>query len=360
MRKSISYLLTFWILCNSLKSSAQCDFTASLSPDNLILCPQGTGQLNLSISPATYDSVKWFKWLSFGSFEAEEIPDWENSLVVNLNQFDHSGYSFFAQVYSGNCNEYSDTVLVDGYIFLPPVVMHEGSAELNQNGVWEVACGQNATLILMMPYTNSIVWYRNGIPIPNETSQVLNVTQSGLYTVSGAPALCPDQISFLGLELEYVVLPDPELSISLSGNQLSASAGNAWQWYLNGVEIPGATEQIYTALTEGYYQVEAVFDENCIILSDSIQVNSTGIASVNLSEIYLGPNPCSDILHIESENIAQNSRYEIISMNGQSVAKGSLFQNTLNVSTLPSGHYAIKLIGENINPVALRFSKSNY
>lgn len=359
MRNSILYLLTFWILCNSLTSAAQCDFTATISPDNLILCPQGTGELNLTISPATYDSVKWFKWLSFGSFEAEEIPGWENSLVVNLNQFDHSGYSFFALVYLGNCNKYSDTVLVDGYIFLPPVVMHGGSAELNQNGVWEVACGQDATLELMQPYTNSIVWYRNGVPIPDENTQVLNISQSGLYTVSGAPALCPDLISFLGLELEYVVLPNPDLSISLSGNQLTASAGNAWQWYLNGVEIPGATEQVYSAITEGYYQVEASFDANCIVLSDSFQVNTTDIVPSIRHELKLGPNPCNDLLRIEGEAIIQNVFYEIISIDGQLMAKGRFMQNALNVSSLPSGQYALRLIEGNLDPVVLRFTKMN-
>ena len=359
MRNSILYLLTFWILCNSLTSAAQCDFTATLSPDNLILCPQGTGELNLTITPAAYDSVKWFKWLSFGSFEAEEIPDWENSLAVDLNQFDHSGYSFFAQVYAGDCDEFSDTVLVDGYIFLPPVVMHGGSAELNQNGVWEVACGQDATLELMMPYTNSIVWYRNGVPLPDENAQVLNISQSGLYTVSGAPELCPDLISFLGLELEFVVLPDPALSISLSGNQLTANAGNAWQWFLNGVEIPGATEQVYSAITEGYYQVEASFDANCIVLSDSFQVNTTGIASSICHDLKLGPNPCHDELRIEGKESIQNSAYEIISIDGQLMVKGRLMQNALNVSSLPSGQYALRLIEGNLDPVVLRFTKMN-
>jgi hypothetical protein len=359
MRNSILYLLTFWILCNSLTSPAQCDFTASLSPDNLILCPQGTGELNLTITPTAYDSVKWFKWLSFGSFEAEEIPDWENSLAVDLNQFDHSGYSFFAQVYAGNCDEFSDTVLVDGYIFLPPVVMHGGSAELNQNGVWEVACGQDATLELMMPYTNSIVWYRNGVPLPDENAQVLNISQSGLYTVSGAPELCPDLISFLGLELEFVVLPDPALSISLSGNQLTANAGNAWQWFLNGVEIPGATEQVYSAITEGYYQVEASFDANCIVLSDSFQVNTTGIASSICHDLKLGPNPCHDELRIEGKESIQNSAYEIISIDGRVMAKGRLVQNALSVSALPSGFYTLRLSKVNAEPILLRFNKIN-
>lgn len=360
MRHLIVYaIFALSILLKPFNAIAQCPFTATLSPDNLILCPQGTGELNLTIEPATYDSVKWFKWLSFGGFEEEEITDWENQLVVNLNQFDHSGYSFYAQVYAGDCNEYSDTVLVDGYIFLPPVVMHGGSAELNQNGVWEIACGQDATLELMMPYTNSIVWYRNGTPLPGENAQVLNITQSGLYTVSGAPELCPDLISFLGLELEYVVLPDPELSIGLSGNQLTASSGNAWQWYLNGDEIPGATEQVYSAITEGYYQVEASFDANCIVLSDSFQVTTTGIAASIRHNLNLGPNPCNDVLRIEGEKINQNSCYEIISIDGQLMRKGRLMQNAINVSSLPSGQYALRIIEGNLYPVVLRFTKTN-
>jgi hypothetical protein len=188
---------------------------------------------------------------------------------------------------------------------------------------------------------------------------VLNISQSGLYTVSGAPELCPDLISFLGLELEFVVLPDPALSISLSGNQLTANAGNAWQWFLNGVEIPGATEQVYSAITEGYYQVEASFDANCIVLSDSFQVNTTGIASSIRHDLKLGPNPCHDELRIEGKESIQNSAYEIISIDGQLMVKGRLMQNALNVSSLPSGQYALRLIEGNLDPVVLRFTKMN-
>lgn len=360
MRYSVLFaILALTILLKPFTAIGQCAFTATLSPDNLILCPQGTGELNLNIVPATYDSVKWYKWLSFGSFEAEEIPNWENLQVVNLNQFDHSGYSFFAQVYAGDCSEFSDTVLVDGYIFLPPVVMHGGSAELNQNGVWEIGCGQDATLELMMPYTNSIVWYRNGTPIPDENTQLLNITQSGLYTVSGAPELCPDWVNFLGLELEYVVLPEPELNISFSGNQLSASGGNSWQWYLNGIEISGATEQVYSAITEGYYQVEAIFDVNCVVLSDSFQVNTTSLANRLFQTLGISPNPCNGILHIVGEKGNQYSGYEIVTIDGRIIDQGPFMQNGLNVSNLPVGHYLLRLTGHNHYPATYRFTRTN-
>jgi hypothetical protein len=321
---------------------AQCPFTANLSPNNLILCPQETASLNLVVDSVNYDSIKWFKWLGISGFQPEEIVEWQNLIQVNLNQFEHSGYYFFARVSEGDfCSENSDTVLVDGYIFLPPVVQHNGNAELNQNGIWEVACGQEASLELMLPYTNSITWYRNGTPIEGENEQELTITQSGLYTVSGAPALCPNSINFLGLELEYLVLPNPELSISAIGNVLTASSGNTWQWYLNGIAIDGATQQNFGAVSAGFYQVEAGYDGNCSVISDSLDFSPTGIENTNLSSFIFGPNPCST--HVYFKNTYQKAVFQLIALDGRTVKSGILSQNQLDLSDLPSGIYVLNL-----------------
>jgi hypothetical protein len=41
------------------------------------------------------------------------------------------------------------------------------------------------------------------------------------------------------------------------------------------------------------------------------------------------------------------------------MVKGRLMQNALNVSSLPSGQYALRLIEGNLDPVVLRFTKMN-
>lgn len=345
-------LLTLYCLNNSF---AQCAFTAELSPQDIVLCPQGSATLNLSIQPADTYEIQWFKWLGISGFQPELITDWANQTEVLLNQFDHAGYFFFARVSEGDfCVENSDTVLVDGYLFLPPVVQHGGSAETNQNGIWEVACGQDATLELMLPYTQSIVWYRNGTPIAGENTPQLEIIESGLYTVSGAPELCPNYINFLGLDLEYLFLPEPELSISANGSNLTASAGNAWQWFLNGEVIEGATEQVLNVSLSGFYQVEASFDLNCSVLSDSLEIFVAGDESIRNKAVSVGPNPCSSFIYINT--LAPNTTFQLIGLDGRIVETGRLTQQTIDTSELPEGINTLKLVQ---NDSVIRIFKIN-
>jgi hypothetical protein len=329
-------LLTFLLLVLAHFSKSQCNFNASLLPQSVILCPNETAQLSLNTDAANIESIVWYKWLGFGNFQPEVIPGFANQEQVELNTFEHSGYYFFASVTANGCTKNSDTILVDGYLFLPPVVAHGGTAQLTQNG-WEVACGQTATLELMMPYTQSITWFRNGVAIPGETGSVLNIIETGSYTVQGAPELCPALLTPLGLELEYTVLPDPDVTVSVTANQLSVAEGISWQWMYNGDSLIGATQASIEAIVDGEYQVWVDFGDGCTVLSDIVDVVLTATSFNSNRDFHIYPNPFHQFVILEGTDLMS---YCIYDLNGSVVSQGTLSgTNTIQLEHLSQGLY---------------------
>lgn len=177
-----------------------------------MLCPNGTAVL----STQEFASYQWFR-IPWGGGTAEPIPG-ATGPELEVSEQDML-YSIFVEVRQDTCIDQSDTVLVDGLFFIPPYVIHEGDYTYNpQEGVFEVCRGD--TMFLNFSYEVNITWYRNGQPIEGEHEQVLAVTEAGVYTVEGAPAICPDYIVPLGLLLE-VALKECQSALKPAGQAAS-------------------------------------------------------------------------------------------------------------------------------------------
>src|SRR5690606_8282712 len=103
------------LLCAGENAGAQCPFTATVTPNNLILWPSTQDTLWTQV----YDSYQWYK-------AGQPIAGATNQYLV-VDHFMDAGSEFSVEVTANSCTEMSDTVLVDGWAFLPPVVMHEGA-----------------------------------------------------------------------------------------------------------------------------------------------------------------------------------------------------------------------------------------
>jgi len=103
------------------------------------------------------------------------------------------------------------------------------------------------------------------------------------------------------LVLNHIQVFSPVLmpAITVFGDSLVSSLANAYQWYLNGIPISGATNRWLVAPLSGNYSVEITDVNQCSSMSASRYVSLVGIDDVNSSNyLTLFPNPFSNELQL--------------------------------------------------------------
>lgn len=112
----------------------------------------------------------------------------------------------------------------------------------------------------------------------------------------------------------YVNNPPPAIPvISLNGNDLVSTTAVTYQWYVNGVLIPGATLQTYTPSQNGIYVVRITDANGCVFEYSSGFKYPSSLGVQNLkwqSEVGLYPNPTNGVFRIEGIPFNEN-QYEI-------------------------------------------------
>ena len=261
--KRIYTLFLIVLFFNSAQS--QCPFDPFVTPNNLILCPNESDTLWTQV----YDSYQWYQ-------DGNPIPGATNQYYV-VSSFD-AGSNFSVEATDSSCTEMSPQVLVDGWLFLLPYVIHEGDQGWFDGQYTHLCEGDTLILILGQPYEVNIQWYNGFNPIPGATDDSLLITTSGSYTVEGAPAVCPNYIAQLGLFVDVIVHQPIMPVITISNDTLYANPSNAtsYQWFLNAGVIPGATNQWYFPTVAGTYTVSIVDSNQCSAMSDPFL--ATGIS----------------------------------------------------------------------------------
>lgn len=145
-------------------------------------------------------------------------------------------------------------------------------------------------------------------------------------------------------EVEVVVNPLPaQPEISVYGSQLESTAGDSYQWYLNGTSIENATDATYEPTEAGDYTVE-VFDANgCSSISEPYTWITVGIAEREVGlEIY--PVPVSSELNIRTSEIID--QVTVFDATGRvvSIDAPSTTSTTLITSGWAKGVYVVELI----------------
>lgn len=136
------------------------------------------------------------------------------------------------------------------------------------------------------------------------------------------------------------VVPDPVPVITVSGNvNLSTGSFATYQWYKDGVAIPGATSQTYTATANGSYTVEVTNAQGCKGTSAAQSVTSISVGEVATSGagISVWPNPTSGLLNIDATVPVD---VLVLSIEGKEVFR---VRNAKQISTegLSSGLYLV-------------------
>ena len=93
--------------------------------------------------------------------------------------------------------------------------------------------------------------------------------------------------------------PMDDPTASYAGGVLTASPGNGYQWFLNGVAIDGATEQTFLPIEDGNYHVRVDLGSPCLLRSEAIVVIGTSVPEALGAGLKAYPVPTSNELFIE-------------------------------------------------------------
>lgn len=142
-------------------------------------------------------------------------------------------------------------------------------------------------------------WQKNGVDIPAAMGSSYLVSATGVYKcVLSVPAIGCTTTSE---EVVVTVNDYPLPAVSYSGTTLSTGIYSQYQWFLNTVAIPGATNQTYHPTSAGSYRVRVKDAAGCTAFSPAYAVNTaSAVGNITAANIKLYPNPVNNMLHIEA------------------------------------------------------------
>jgi hypothetical protein len=174
---------------------------------------------------------------------------------------------------------------------------------------------QGETIPLTANLGDSYQWFRNGASISGATNQAYTATETGAYTVLVTNA---GGCSGISLATDVVVNENPTVDILQGANAylcsgvatLSASQSSIYQWMKDGVDIPNATQQVYTTSVVGNYSVRVIDLFGCSAVSGittvtdgapEIDLTNNGVnvstgATVNYGNVLPGVNNIQTVI----------------------------------------------------------------
>lgn len=215
--------------------------------------------------------------------------------------------------------------------------------------------GQQVTYTNGSSNSDSFTWlFGGGNPGIGSTSPI-NVTYDtvGVYPLR---LIASNVYGSDTMNVNVTVAPLPTPSIVAVVNDLSTTTTFAgYQWYRNGLLIPGATSQNYTMTTGGVYYCIVTDANGCNGTSNS--VNSTLAIEDNFAvNTKVFPNPAAEMLTVEMMlPEAQSINYSIIDMQGRVLRSSTevfeyqgLNYIIIDLYGITNGTYVLKLNAENM------------
>ncbi|PZF74019.1 DUF7948 domain-containing protein [Taibaiella soli] len=146
--------------------------------------------------------------------------------------------------------------------------------------------------------------------------------------------------------LNVYVRPAEPAIITVNGFQLgTVNTHNTYQWYLNGILIPGATGSTYTVTQNGDYTVKVTNTGGCMDSSAAYTVNNVSVNEVSqlAKAVIVYPNPASDVVHILAP---QPVNVTITGIDGKEILHQEK-ATEINISPLASGLYLLHITDQN-------------
>jgi len=230
----------------------------------------------------------------------------------------------------------SDTLLLESYITVLPIPEIFITIEPDS-----VCKGTGAQL----EASNGIAYFWSAAPGLEATySQSVSVSPQNTtnYVVTGLSALgCTNTAS----ATLTVINPPQTPTISQQDTILISSPANSYQWFVNGLEIEGATSQLHVPQVNGNYNVRIFNDFGCTSISNPFNVTGVSIEHVQVNSlIQVFPNPADRILNLEANSPIEE--YVIFDSTGRLIMQVSANKSltlAIQIDELVSGIYTLRI-----------------
>lgn len=168
-----------------------------------------------------------------------------------------------------------------------------------------------------------------------ELSPVVTTT----YTIYATDALT-GQMDSTSFTIMVEELPTPVIE-PINGD-LSVVEGYAYQWYLDGAAIPGATGNIHTPTDPGVYTVELI-NGSCSTLSEEYNYITTGIMSLGTDGLRVFPSPTDDLVTVEFGSLQGVAELRLVDAAGKAVLVRTITteRSTLDLGGVAKGSYMV-------------------
>lgn len=152
---------------------------------------------------------------------------------------------------------------------------------------------------------------------------------------------------FLYQKASLIIYEVEEAKITSVGNTLYSNYASGNQWFLNGVQIPGATYQQFEAQASGLYTLSVTTQEGCTTSTDT-QFVVTSVEVSNDRTIKVFPNPTQGKLRIEVESVVP-VRVRALDITGKEQASsvlngsGAIKSGELDLTSNADGIYILHI-----------------
>lgn len=117
----------------------------------------------------------------------------------------------------------------------------------------------------------------------------------------------------------------------------------AYQWYLDGAELPDGNTQTVEPIGNGTYTVTITDPNGCTATSAPYFFGSTGVNDAQAAHITVVPQPASEVLQVRGAQAG--TRYRLLDAQGRTVADGRIDNSTQDIAVrhLAAGMHTLLL-----------------
>jgi len=289
--------------------------------------PYLASKYNDSLSIAGWNGQEWaelstpaYGWSKALKAKYYDMTTGENNQMVLTHSWTsdlppHWGNGLYA--WGAALNTTSSAPLVASPVFLCEDIPAPPLTASGQNLKWYTSPGGTGSTSAPVPVTSApdtTTWY---------VTQTIGIWESPMDSIT------------------VIVLPKPAPMLTINGASATVSNGpfSAYQWYLDGVAVPGATTSTITATLSGEYRVLVTDSNGCTAMSGSF-IYTTGIGTqAGPAPVRVYPNPAGEQLYIQAP---QGTTMSLLSLEGRTLISGRDLQE-INLDGFAAGMYLLKL-----------------